>query len=306
MKPRDLENHAAGIKRDAFAPEAPDHPLQRRQSSQCVTPCAWTNAAENCATLQCVCELIASTTQQQFLSCLDCAETYNATYADIIISFAEQCGIPIPTGAAPVSPPSSTGVPCESQCAWTDASAQCTSLQCDCQVIDNAGSTAFTNCLDCAESNNKTYASILINVASQCGLLSTAAMPTQTGSSNPCASQCAWTDSTSSCTDLQCDCQAIQNAGQSAFTNCLNCAETLDPSYANQLLSVSEQCSFTATTSKAASATLNLNPSTRTSTITVPPTQHSSGQKLVDGGIGASYIILMLLAALAGVFGVLL
>lgn len=167
LHPCVTESRWGDIKRDALALEYLGHQLQRRQTSQCESQCAWTDSASSCTTSQC--NLIGNTSQQAFLNCLDCAETYNATYANDLITVTEGCGFTIPTNTIAAPTPSATAVPCQSQCAWADASESCTDLECDCQIIENAGPAAFTNCLDCAESTNETYASILISVSSVCG-----------------------------------------------------------------------------------------------------------------------------------------
>src|SRR5271155_3286538 len=73
---------------------------------------------------------------------------------------------------------------------------------------------------------------------------------------DPCANQCAWTANSDSCTNLTCDCQVLENAGQAAFTSCVNCAAKTNVTYENVLLSVASACGFspTSTTSTAASS----------------------------------------------------
>jgi hypothetical protein len=310
LRPHEFENHFAGVKRNALAVDAADRQLQRRQAPQCESQCAWTVATADCATNQCVCNVIGDTSQQDFLNCLECAETYNVTYANILIDVAEDCGYMIPTGVAPAPGPSPTTTPCDTQCAWTDADAQCSDLQCGCEVIEDAGYAAFTSCVDCAESLIPTYASLLVSIASECGLLSggPAPAPTQTGSSVPCENQCAWTEAADTCNDLECNCEVIQDAGQAAFTSCFDCVETVNASYASLLISVSSECSITTgiTSTPAEFTTSSSISVSRTTTVTVAPSQHSSGQKVVDGGIGMNYVIMTLLAAIAGLFGIIL
>ena len=232
---------------------------------------------------------------------------------------------PVPVPApAPVQGPAPAPAPvdpCASQCAWTANSDSCTTLTCDCQVLENAGQAAFSSCVNCAAQTNVTYENLLLSVASACGFSptsTTSKSPSSPSSTVACESQCAWTEGAESCTDLQCDCQVIQLAGQAAFSSCLNCAEGSNVTYANILISISEQCQIVSTTS---SSTRTFNTLTQT-TATKPPvtihtaatsatsstSTHTSGAKkdgFNDGMVSVTYFIIALLAILAGSFSLL-
>jgi len=125
-----------------------------------------------------------------------------------------------------------------------------------------------------------------------------------TSTSIACESQCAWTENSASCSELECDCQVIEQAGQTAFTNCLNCAEINNVTYADILVSISSLCMFTLTPTGSAT---QLTASTTPSSNFVPTvTTHSGGQKVAfsDGITARSYFVLVSVTILASLFSV--
>ena len=131
---------------------------------------------------------------------------------------------------------------CLNQCAWVANADSCTDLGCDCQVIADAGQIALSNCYQCSEAYNGTFADRLLSFAVQCNLTSVSTPLATTITMLPCEGQCGWSNNAESCTDIACDCQVIQSAGFSAFMNCLTCAEESFTTYAGILTSLNSEC----------------------------------------------------------------
>ena len=253
-------------------------------------------------------------------SCTDAGQQICGTFCCNAPLVCSESTLTCINGGSPPAPAAPGTNPCASQCAWTTNAESCTNLACDCQVLENAGPAAFTSCVNCAAESNVTYENILLNVASQCSFSPTSTTgqaPSSTSTTIPCESQCAWTEGADSCSDLECDCQVIQLAGQAAFSSCLNCAEGTNVTYANILISISEQCQFTSTTSGSTpgftstptTTTKLLNTLLTTSTSTTSSTStHTSGGKKYgfnNGMVSVTYCIIVLLAILAGSFSLL-
>jgi len=142
--------------------------------------CAFPTNSGNCASgdVRCGCRVIAAA-GSQISTCVTCKQAINATLAQEIQALSQKFGT-ITLGTSELSP-IATGDSCISgACCWLRPISSCPSrdVVCFCRVYGAAGAVQVASCVGCEQSFNRTFASEIAQIGSECATVT----PTQTGS----------------------------------------------------------------------------------------------------------------------------
>lgn len=132
--------------------------LHRRQQLVCVTECNTISGVLECSDAACVCPILNAASSSTVSTCQNCLSSNGYSVANLIPLAVLVCSS------------------CPSQCAsiltGIIQTQQCTTLECECQVLLSGGASVFESCATCLEPYNPGYSSVVMQLGQQCGVLS--------------------------------------------------------------------------------------------------------------------------------------
>ena len=131
---------------------------------------------------------------------------------------------------------------CETPCSWVTQAAACTTVTCECSVINAAGPAAIAACASCIQPVNATLAAEVATLQSLCASVvgTPVATPTPAPAGNPCSAQCNSIGvAATSCPNDACFCPIVAVSGSA----CSQCFATVNITEAAVISSVMAVCS---------------------------------------------------------------
>jgi hypothetical protein len=145
---------------------------------------------------------------------------------------------------------------CTDQCCAVEPALACNTTECACPILNSAGSTGVTACVNCLQTVSPLTASNITLFANVCSM---------------CESQCSTSLTayiqTLSCNTTACECSLYLRVGSTALTTCATCVQTFNPTDADGLLAFAQACGVNVTVPSASASQTPSHSSSGGSTI---------------------------------------
>jgi len=132
--------------------------LHGRQQLVCITQCDTISGVLECSDAACVCPILNAASPSIVSTCQNCLIANGYSYANLIPLAVLVC--------------SSCPGQCGSILTGVIQTQQCTTLECECEVLSSGGASVFESCANCLESYNPGDSSDVVQIGQQCGVLS--------------------------------------------------------------------------------------------------------------------------------------